>query len=94
MKKLGDCIAVQPLDHRTTHHDYTKTNTEQNTPLEQRCCDSMNERMFQPTNIKDERRREPRGGGRGSIGLTTKEKGLRGSEGEREGEGEGEPFSH
>jgi hypothetical protein len=22
MKKKGDCIAVQPLDHRTTQHDY------------------------------------------------------------------------
>jgi hypothetical protein len=21
-KKKGDCIAVQPLDHRTTRHDY------------------------------------------------------------------------
>jgi hypothetical protein len=36
MKKKGDCIAVQSLDHKTTQHDYEqKARKTQNTPLEQ-----------------------------------------------------------
>jgi hypothetical protein len=30
-KKKGDCIAVQPLDHRTTQHDYEQKGEEKNT---------------------------------------------------------------
>jgi hypothetical protein len=32
-KKKGDCIAVQPLDHRTTQHDYEQKGEKNKTPL-------------------------------------------------------------
>jgi hypothetical protein len=32
LKKKGDCIAVQPLDHRTTQHDYEQKGGKNKTP--------------------------------------------------------------
>jgi hypothetical protein len=44
-----DCIAVQPLDHRTTLHDYEqKGRKKQNTPLEQ--SSAINPRITQAGN--------------------------------------------
>jgi hypothetical protein len=39
MKKKGDCIAVQPLDHRTTQHDYEQKGEKTKHPLEQSSAD-------------------------------------------------------
>jgi hypothetical protein len=33
LKKKGDCIAVQPLDHKTTQHEYEQNGRKNKTPL-------------------------------------------------------------
>ena len=37
-KKKGDCIAVQPLDHRTTQHDYEQKGEKNKTPSRAKLC--------------------------------------------------------
>jgi hypothetical protein len=37
-KKKGDCTAVQPLDHRTTQHDYEQKGEKNKTPSRAKLC--------------------------------------------------------